>query len=459
MYTKNKKTSIACLIDGEHYLSNLQESLAKIAQRYDIRYLIFIGGTEKIGTPEDVKMALPFTVFFAASRHKPDCRKIGNILAKHPVEVVLDLSDEPIMDYLTRFEVACHVLYHGVIYRGSDFEFSPLKFKKMLTKPSIAIWGTGKRIGKTAAGGLLGRLMKNCNMKPAIITLSRGGPSKPIIVRGDKIEINLKYLLGIDAKGMHASSDCFEDALTAQVPTFGCRRCGGGFAGKTMVTVLEKGVKMAEESDFVKSVILEGSGATVPEIKTDKVILLMDITQPAAILEGYMTPLRVLYADLIILTMCEDFLTSQSKISRIIRRIRSINPKVKIATTVLRPYPLGSVKGKKILLATTAPKKALPFLKKYLEQHYHCRVKAISPNLSDRPLLIKDLQALKEGVDLVLTELKAAAIAVVAKEAVKMGLDTVLMDNRLMVVDKGGDVENLEKEIKNLWNRKKQKKP
>jgi cyclic 2,3-diphosphoglycerate synthetase len=452
MDTKNKKSSVACLIDGEHYLSNLQESLSEIAKSNDIRYVIFIGGTEKIGTQEDVTKALPYSVFFAVQKHKPDIQKLGEILKEHPVDVVLDMSDEPIMDYMTRFEVACRVLYHGVIYRGSDFEFMPLDFKKLLTKPSIAIWGTGKRIGKTAVGGMIGRVLKKCNMKPAIITLSRGGPNKPIIVRGDQINIDLKYLLDIDAQGMHASSDCFEDALTAQVPTFGCRRCGGGFAGKTMVSVVDEGVKMAEKSDFVESVILEGSGACVPEIKTDKVILLMDMTQPIEILEGYMTPFRMLYADLILLTMCEDFLVSQSKIDRVIRRIRSVNPKVRIATTVLRPYPLGSIKGKKIFFANTAPKKALPFLKKYLEENYHCKVQAISSNLSVRPLLMKELKALK-GVDLMLTELKAAAIAVAAKEAKKVGLDTVLMDNHPVVVDKGGDVKDLEKEIENMMRK------
>jgi cyclic 2,3-diphosphoglycerate synthetase len=242
MKNKIKKISVTCLVDGEHYLSNLKESLVEISKKYNIKYLIFIGGTEKIGTPDDVKKALPYKVFFASEKHLPDCVKLGEVLKKNHVEMVLDLSDEPIMDYMTRFDVACRILHEGIIYRGSDFEFQPLNFKKILTKPSLAIWGTGKRVGKTAIGGLVGRVLKKLNLKPAIITLSRGGPNKPIIVRGDKIKIDLKYLLDIDKKGMHASSDCFEDALTAQVATFGCRRCGGGFAGKAMVTVVDTGV-------------------------------------------------------------------------------------------------------------------------------------------------------------------------------------------------------------------------
>ncbi|MBI5412080.1 2,3-diphosphoglycerate synthetase [Candidatus Peregrinibacteria bacterium] len=451
MPTKNKpqKSYTVCLVDGEHYLANLQESLATIAEIYNVRYLIFIGGTEKIGTPADVKKALPYPVFFANKEQGPDCRKLEEILRKHPVELVLDLSDEPIMDYLTRFEVACRILHQGIVYRGSDFEFRPLQFKKILTKPSLAIWGTGKRIGKTALGGMVGRVLKQCGLKPAIITLSRGGPTKPIIVRGDQIKIDMDYLLNIDAQGMHASSDCFEDALTARVATFGCRRCGGGFAGKAMVTVLERGARMAEKAPYVQSVILEGSGATIPEIKTDKVILVMDMTQPEAILQGYMTPLRILYADLIILTMCENFLTDQKKINRVIQRIRQINAAIPIATTVLRPFPLEPIRGKKVFLACTAPQEALPFLKKYLEKTYGCRVEGISNHLSVRPILLRELRGLK-NTDLMLTELKAAAIAVAAKEAKKKGLNTVLMDNHMVVVKKGGNVPDLKKTIAQL---------
>jgi cyclic 2,3-diphosphoglycerate synthetase len=444
-----KKTTAICLIDGEHYLANLKDSLAEIGKDYQVKFLIFIGGTEKIGTPNEVKKALPYPVGFAFGEKGPDLAAMDALLAKHPADVVLDLSDEPIVSYPIRMEIANTVLYHGMIYRGSDFEFLPLDFKKILTKPSLAIWGTGKRIGKTAMGGFIGRILKKAGLDPAIITLSRGGPSIPIVVRGDQFHIDSKYLLGKDAEGFHASSDCFEDALTARVPTFGCRRCGGGMAGKPFVTVVDEGARMAEKAPYVKSVVVEGSGASVAEIKTDKVILLMDATQSLDILGTYMTPLRIRYADLIVLTMCEDFLVTQAKIDKIIKRIREVHPTVRIATSVLRPKPLASIKGKNIYLATTANPEALPTLKKYIEKEFGCRIRGITRNLSDRQKLIKDLKSMGK-VDLVLTELKAAAIAIVAKEAHKLGIDTVLLDNIPTLVAKGGDVKNLEKEIMGL---------
>jgi len=448
-----KRPSAICLIDGEHYLSNLQESLFEIGKAYQIKRLIFIGGTEKIGTPDDVKKALPHPVDFAFGKKEPDLEKIGNILKGHSADVVLDLSDEPVVSYRIRMAIANVVLFHGMVYRGSDFEFRPLDFKTIFTKPSLAIWGTGKRVGKTAMGGLIGRVFKRAGLEPAIITLSRGGPGKPILVRGDQIKIDSDYLLGKDAEGFHASSDCFEDALTARIPTFGCRRCGGGMAGKPFVTVVDAGARMAEKAPFVKSIVLEGSGASIAEIKTDKVILLMDATQTLDILEAYMTPLRIRYADLVVLTMCEDFLASRSKINQVIRHIRQINPKARIATSVLRPKPLASIKGKTVFLATTADPKALPHLKKYLEKNFGCRIRGVTHNLSDRPKLIGDLKRMGK-VDLVLTELKAAAIAVVAKEARKRGIDTVLLDNIPTLVDKGGDVKDLEREILDMMKKR-----
>lgn len=444
-----KKPTAICLIDGEHYLANLKDSLAEISKKYKIKFLIFIGGTEKIGTLADVKKAFSTPVGYAFGPHGPDLKAMDALLKKHRAEVVLDLSDEPIVSYPIRMDIADVVLYHGMIYRGSDFEFQPLRFKKIFTKPSLAIWGTGKRIGKTAMGGLIGRVLKKAGLSPAIITLSRGGPRTPIVVRGDQFPIDAEYLLGKDAEGFHASSDCFEDALTARVPTFGCRRCGGGFAGRPFVTVVDAGARMAEKAPYVKSVVVEGSGASIAEIKTDKVILLMDVVQNLDILETYMTPLRIRYADLVVLTMCEDFLATQSKIDNILHRIREINPRARIATTVLRPKPLSPLKGKKVFLATTAEGEAVSAITQHLEKDFGCQIVGVTRNLSNRPKLIEDLKALKKG-DVVLTELKAAAIAIVAKEAKKMGLKTVLMDNLPTLVDKGGDVKNLEKEILGL---------
>ncbi len=445
------KKSIACLVDGEHYLPNTKATLETLSQEYDIQYIIFIGGTEKIGNTEDIQAGFTYPVYFAYTSHGPDVNIMKGILESHKVDMVFDLSDEPVVNYKKRFEMACVILFCGMIYKGSDFEFLPLQFDEILTKPSLAIWGTGKRIGKTAFGGFVGRLLKNRNKKPAIVTLSRGGPPEPMLVRGDEINIDVDYLLSIHKQGLHASSDCFEDALMARIPTFGCRRCGGGMTGKAVISFAQTGAMMAEESSFVETVILEGSGASIPEIKTDGVILLMDITQSTEILESYLTPLKILYADIVVLTMCEDFFVSDRKIDRIIRHIKRINKKVRIATTVLRPLPLKSIKGKKVFWATTAPSHVVSFLKHYIEDVYECSVVASSSHLSHQEKLRKDMQNSHE-FECVLTELKASAVSVVAKEVENK--EIVFLDNEFHIVDRGGDIKDLESAIVNCLEKK-----
>lgn len=70
------------------------------------------------------------------------------------VDTVMDLSDEPVLDYSKRFKIACKVLAKDVTYEGPDFKFEPVSQYDIVEKPSLKILGTGKRIGKTAVSGL-----------------------------------------------------------------------------------------------------------------------------------------------------------------------------------------------------------------------------------------------------------------------------------------------------------------
>ena len=49
MKMKPKKPKIGCLVDGEHYIPNIKDTLDKVSGEHDIEVAIFIGGTEKIG--------------------------------------------------------------------------------------------------------------------------------------------------------------------------------------------------------------------------------------------------------------------------------------------------------------------------------------------------------------------------------------------------------------------------
>ena len=445
------KQKIGCLVDGEHYIPNIKDTLDKVSKEHTIEVAIFIGGTEKIGDKEEVREMLGYHVEFAEHNAMPDPKKVGEIAKNHNLDFVIDYSDEPIVNYDIRMQIACELLAAGITYKGADFEFTPMKFKKILTKPSLAIWGTGKRVGKTAIGGYVARTLKKEGFSPGVVTLSRGGPNKPELIRGDQIEMLPEFFLTMQDKGFHAASDNFEDALTGGAITFGCKRCGGGFAGKPNETIVDEGAIMAEKHTEVKTIILEGSGATFPEIKTDKVILLIGAGQPIHHITGYFGPFRIRFADLVIVAMCEEPMADGRKIKEVYEGVKKINPNARVALTIFRPKPLGDIKGKKVLFATTAPEGVLHKLTSFLEEEFDCEIIGSTPYLSDRAKLKKDIEKYIDKADVILTELKAAAVSVVTKEAVNAGIDVVYCDNIPLIVT-GGDVSDLKKEIVALVN-------
>ena len=258
--------------------------------------------------------------------------------------------------------------------------------------------------------------------------MGRGGPEEPEIVHGEELEINAEFLLEQSEKGVHAASDHWEDALMSRILTIGCRRCGGGMAGEVFLTNMKKGAKLANEVES-KFAIFEGSGAAIPPIKTNKKIVLIGANQPIDNLTTYFGPYRVGLGDLVILTMCEEPMCSDEKRKKIEKFVAEINPDATVISTVFRPKPLDDISGKKVLFATTAPEEVKDKLVEYLEEHYGCEVIGTTAHLSNRPLLRKDMKKYMAKAEVMLTELKAAAVDVATKDAIAAGLEVVYCDN------------------------------
>jgi len=423
---------MVCLIDGEHYLPVNKSALDVLdsLEHNEIVAVVFIGGTEKLrfDSPEEIEEELGRPVYFGADHHKIPYELISRVLEDHDADVVMDLSDEPVVDYSKRFKIATVALEMGVPYEGPDFKFYPISEHDVLEKPSLKILGTGKRIGKTAVSAYAARLIHKNNYNPCVVAMGRGGPEEPEIVRGDQIEITPQYLMEQSDKGVHAASDHWEDALMSRILTIGCRRCGGGMVGDVFITNMKRGAELANhvDADFV---IMEGSGAAIPPIKTNRHIVLVGANQPIINIERFFGPYRIKMADLVIITMCEEPMASQKKIKQIKEFIRSQNPHTKIIPTVFRPKPLENIQGKNVLFATTAPDSVKDVLIAHLEEKYGCKVVGTTPYLSNRPLLQKDIERYMDQADTMLTELKAAAVDVATKDALEAGLEVVYCDN------------------------------
>ena len=420
------------LIDGEHYPPVVARAIEALrVQGTPVALALMVGGTEKIGSG-NFEIGVPIE----AASDDPE-RSLADAIDRIAPASVIDLSDEPVLGYEARCRLASVALWKGIAYRGADFEFTPPPRPRLATAASIGIFGSGKRSGKTAVGGTVARVLRAAGARPVVVAMGRGGPPEPEVLSGEN-ELTADSLRALAAQGRHASSDYIEDALTARVPTVGAWRAGGGMAGATCFHNYEEAIKAAGDLN-PGILVLEGSGAAIPPVHFDAGIFIVDARIDPAFLRGYFGLYRVLLADLVVLTMCEEYLDGGhvAEVEKCIRSSTLNQPPV--IHTVFRPHPLQEIEGESVRLATTANRQASDLLKSHLEGTYGVTVAAATNALSDRSRLRSDLEAAPQAQTL-LVELKAAAVDVASSIAADRGMKVVFLDNRPEPV-RGGDLE------------------
>ena len=110
------------------------------------------------------------------------------------------------------------------------------------------------------------------------------------------------------------------------------------------------------------------------------------------------------------------------------------------------PIFFDQVAGERVFFATTAPAPVGASLAEALEDTYGCEVVATSTRLADRPGLRSDLDT-AGAFDVLLVELKAAAVDVASRYAAGVGARVVFCDNRPMIVDTGEATADLQHEV------------
>jgi cyclic 2,3-diphosphoglycerate synthetase len=424
------------LVDGEHYPPTTTWGLATgRALGYDIVACLFVGGREKLTTDgpielgeipvEDAGQDLRAGLAAALDRHRP--------------QVVLDLSDEPILGYGERMEVAAVTLAAGVRYVGPDFALEPPLSGSHLSVPTLAVIGTGKRSGKTAVAGEAARTAERGGLHPVVVAMGRGGPPGPQVVQAGTV--SLDRLLDLVRRGEHAASDYLEDAITTGVTTVGARRSGGGLAGRPFASNVREAAEAAERLG-PGLLILEGSGAAVPPVPWDAGVLVAPAGLRPEYLGGYLGPFRLLLSDLVIFTMSRGPDGGPRDLSDLISHVRRLRPDARIAVTDLRPVALGEVRGRKVYFTTTAPQAALPGLVTSLERSARCSIVGASHRLGDRVGLARDLEE-APAFEVLATELKAAAVDVAARWAQSRGTEVVFVDNRPETIEGDGPLPDL----------------
>lgn len=396
-----------------------------------------VAGAVLLGTGEKLAGTLDVGVAVVEGPTPLDALIAG--LARFQPDLVFDLSDEPVVDARLRLRLAAQALLAGVAYQGADFRLDPPPRPRVATKATIAVIGTGKRTGKTAVSAHLARTL---DIPPVIVAMGRGGPPEPEVIDPSTFDLSVKGLVALAEQGRHAASDHLEDALTAGVVTIGTRRCGGGLAGAPVDSTFAAGVELANARPE-SLIVLEGSGSAVPPVHADVTVCVVPASVDPELIGGYLGAYRLLLADLIVVTMAEN------GAGPLLRTIRRLAPKTHVVETVLRPTPLQPVAGRRVFYVTTAPEKAGATLVDHLETAHGATVTGTSHNLARRPELALDLERIGTA-DVVLVELKAAGVDVVARTALEAGLDVVFCDNRVVTNGGDGTFESLAKQAAGL---------
>jgi cyclic 2,3-diphosphoglycerate synthase len=409
------------LIDGEHYAPVVRDALRGLP--HEVAGALLVGGTEKLRGDDDYGV--------------PVVHELDEALARFQPEIAVDLSDEPVLGPKERFRLASRILARGIAYEGPDFSLRPPEFEPF-EPPSLAVIGTGKRMGKTAVTGYAARLLAE-EHDLVVISMGRGGPAEPEVA---EISPTVDDLLELSRGGAHAASDYLETAALAGVPTIGCRRAGGGLAGATWATNLSAGMQkaLAREPALV---IFDGSGAAIPPVDAGARILVAGAHQAPDLVTGYLNAYRILISDLVVLTMAEDE-TDHRQVAEAIREVKE----VPVVATVLRPRPVEPVEGKRVAFFTTAKPDAAQLLEQHLLDAHGAAAVTVSCNLSDREELRRDLE--EADADVYLVEIKAAAIDVVCEAAKERSIELVFADNDVLTVAGQPD---LERELRDLAER------
>jgi len=352
-------TRAVALIDGEHYPPVVRDALRALP--YEWEGAILVGGTEKLRGDRDY--GVPLRADFGAA------------------EVVVDLSDEPVLGPPERMEWASRALAAGLPYVGADFRFEPPRLEPF-DLPSISVIGTGKRVGKTAVTAHLARLLAR-DRRVVVVAMGRGGPPEPELVETPP---TVEDLVALARSGRHAASDHLELAALTGVPTIGCRRAGGGLAGGVAVSNVGEGARLAAELG-ADVVLFDGSGAAIPPVATSRRVLVTGERHRDPYLDTY----RRLVSDVV------------------------------VEQPELRLRPTAPLHGRVAVFTAGATDVS----------HLDADVVRVSPRLADRGALRHDLV----DADTYLVEVKAAAIDVVAAHALERGIEVVLAATDVIGVD------------------------
>jgi cyclic 2,3-diphosphoglycerate synthetase len=377
--------AVIALIDGEHHPAAVRDVLDGL----DLAGVVFCGGEEKLppGSLDEV--------YGRPVRTEPE-RALRELA--QAADAVVDLADEPVLPPRAKLRLAALALHLGMRVESPGLRleapsYAPVPFDG----PKLAVIGTGKRTGKTAVAGHWAELLRDRD--PVIVCMGRGGPAEPTVAAAGT---GLADLLDIVERGGHGASDYLEDAVLAGVRTVGCRRVGGGLTGQPWESNVPAGAALAAALPETGVLIFEGSGSCIPPVEVDRTVCVIGPGEPEPLADYALLRAQLLLAH-------EDA-PAPAEAVRFSLRAEPAEPLPPDARVALFTTGAAACEGVEPLVA--------------------------SANLARRGALAEDLErAAAAGCDVYLTELKAAAIDTVARQAADNGARVVFVRNRPVGVD------------------------
>jgi len=217
------------------------------------------------------------------------------------------------------------------------------------------------------------------------------------------------------------------------VTAIGCRRCGAGLAGDVVHSTVAAGAALAAERRPALT-IFEGSGASLPPVTAGRTLLVTSAAADPAEVLGYLGPYRLLAADAVLVV-------GDVRNPALEAGIRELRPGIPVLACTLVPRPTAPIAGRRVAVFTTAGAAAHPALHARLAGREGADVALVSGALADRSALRAALA--QTDADVFVTELKAAAVDVVAEAAAARGAELVFLANEPVALDGSAAVDEL----------------
>lgn len=446
------------LVDGEHDPAVVRAAVERLPARFPQASVVgaaLIGAPPPHPTAPGAAGASPFGVP-TLTRASPDHAVVDGLDA-FAADAVVDLSDEPALDARTRLRLVARALEAGAAYHAGETSFVPPPRPRVAAKPSLAVIGTGKRPGKTAVVAEWTRLLAARGTPAVVVSMDRAGSSEPDLVDPAAADLSLEALVARADGGQRVVGAHVEVAALSGAAAIGTRRCGAGPAGAPGDDGFAAGVALANERPE-PFVVFDSSGQAVPPVHAGATALVVPNTIDPELVTGYLGAYRVLLSDVIVVTMGVTSLAGsvprasfEGDIRRLVEGVASRSrPLVRVT---LRPTPLAPISGRRVFYATTAPATARAHLAAHLEYEHGARVVGTSHHLADSPLLQADLDEAGDA-EVLVVELKAAAVDLAVRHALARGMEVVFCDNRVVTMGGDGSFEDLAVSVADLAARR-----